>query len=160
MIQLVLHTKLSSKLDDDENLSSEEETCFTSEVTKAIYETLHKKKRRRAYQSSFPDILPYRKKAETKVSDFIFNDNPKRLRFENTFLSWMEDRYIMDLKLFGKSLHPYSLLGWLEFNIDWTNAIYAKGIIFAPNKPISNKPLNNSRNHAYIFRDGTRINGK
>ena len=86
MIQLVLHTKLSSKLDDDENLSSEEETCFTSEVTKAIYETLHKKKRR-AYQSSFPDILPYRKKAETKVSDFILNDNPKRLRFENTSLS-------------------------------------------------------------------------
>ena len=36
--------------DDDENRSSEEETCFTREVTKAIHETFHKKKRRRAYQ--------------------------------------------------------------------------------------------------------------
>ena len=30
--------------DDDESLSSEEETCFTREFTKAIHETLHKKK--------------------------------------------------------------------------------------------------------------------
>ena len=31
--------------DDDENLSSEEETGFTREVIEAIYETLHKRKR-------------------------------------------------------------------------------------------------------------------
>ena len=37
--------------DDDGNLSSEEESCFTREVTKSIHGTLHKKKRRRAYQS-------------------------------------------------------------------------------------------------------------
>ena len=34
--------------DYDENLSSQEESCFTREVAKAIYETLHKKKRRTA----------------------------------------------------------------------------------------------------------------
>ena len=34
---------------DDKNLSAEEETCFTREITEAIHETLHKKKRRRAY---------------------------------------------------------------------------------------------------------------
>ena len=32
---------------NDENLSSEVETCFTTEVTEAIQETLHQKKRRR-----------------------------------------------------------------------------------------------------------------
>ena len=32
---------------NDENLSSEVETCFTREVTEAIHETLHQKKRRR-----------------------------------------------------------------------------------------------------------------
>ena len=52
---LVLHTKLvpqknqfDQELDDDENISSEEETSFTREVTKAIEKTPHKKKRRRA----------------------------------------------------------------------------------------------------------------
>ena len=70
--------------DDDENRSSEEETCFTSEVTKVIHETFHKKKRHRAYQSSSLDILPYKKKLKLSISDFLFNDNPKRLKFENT----------------------------------------------------------------------------
>ena len=62
-IQLVLHTKLSHEPDDDDddNLSFKEETCFTREVTKAIRENFHKKKWRRAYQSSSPDILVYRK---------------------------------------------------------------------------------------------------
>ena len=73
--------------DDDENLSSEEKTCFTKEVTKATHET-HKKEKRRAYQSSSLDILPYRKKIlKLRISDFLFNDNPKRLNFENTSLS-------------------------------------------------------------------------
>ena len=58
--------------DDDENLSSEEETCFTREVTKPVHETPHKKKRRRENQSSSLDILPYRKKAETKDLRFSF----------------------------------------------------------------------------------------
>ena len=54
-IPLVLHTKLfpqknqfDQELDDDENISSEEETSFTREVTKVIEKTPHKKKRRRA----------------------------------------------------------------------------------------------------------------
>ena len=34
---------------DDENLSSEEETCFARKVTEAIHETFRKKKRHRAY---------------------------------------------------------------------------------------------------------------
>ena len=70
--------------DDYENRSSEEETCFTREVTKAIHETFHQKKRRRTYQSSSLDILPYKKKLKLSISDFLFNDNPKRLKFENT----------------------------------------------------------------------------
>ena len=37
-----------------------------------------------------------------RTSDFLFKDNPKRLKFENTSVSWLEDRYIMDVKLFGK----------------------------------------------------------
>ena len=69
---------------DDENLSSEEETCFTREVTEAIHETLDKKKRRRAYQSRSLDIIPYRKKLKLRTSDFLSNDKPKRLKFENT----------------------------------------------------------------------------
>ena len=40
--------------------------------------------------------------------------------FENTSVSWLEDRHIMDVKLFAKSTHPYSLLVWLELDIDWT----------------------------------------
>ena len=68
---------------DDENLSSEEETCFTIEVTETIHETLHKKKRRRAYQSSSLDILPYHK----KTLDFLFNESPERLKFKSTFAS-------------------------------------------------------------------------
>ena len=57
--------------DDDESLSSEEETCFTREVKEAIHESLHKKKRRPAYQSSSLDILPYRKKTATKSQIFF-----------------------------------------------------------------------------------------
>ena len=73
--------------DNDENLSSEEKTCFTKEVTKATHET-HKKEKRRTYQSSSLDILPYRKNIlKLRNSDFLFNDNPKRLNFENTSLS-------------------------------------------------------------------------
>ena len=73
--------------DDDEKMSSEGKTCFTKEFTKATRET-HKKEKRRAYQSSSLDILPYRKKIlKLRISDFLFNDNPKRLNFENTSLS-------------------------------------------------------------------------
>ena len=46
--------------------------------------------------------------------------------FENTSVSWLEDRHIMDVKLFGKSTHPYSLLVWLELDIDWTIVILQK----------------------------------
>ena len=45
------------KPDNVENLSSEEEICFTREVTQVIHETLHKKKRRQVHQSSSLDIL-------------------------------------------------------------------------------------------------------
>ena len=72
---------------DDKNLSAEEETCFTREITEAIHETLHKKKRRRAYQSKFLNIFPYRKKLKLMTSDFLSNDNPNRLKFENTSAS-------------------------------------------------------------------------
>ena len=67
---------------DDENLSSEEETCFTREVTEAIHETLDKKKRRRAYQSRSLDIIPYRKKLKLRISDFLSNDIPKRINLK------------------------------------------------------------------------------
>ena len=70
--QLVLHTKLSNELDDDENLSSEEKTCFTRVVTNDIHNFLHKKKRRRAHLVSSLDILRYRKKTENKVVRFSF----------------------------------------------------------------------------------------
>ena len=72
---------------DDENLLSEEETCFTREVTEAIHETLDKKKRRRAYQSRSLNIIPYRKKLKLRTSDFLSNDKPIRLKFENTSAS-------------------------------------------------------------------------
>ena len=72
---------------DDENLSSEEETCFAREVTEAIHEILDKKKGLRAYQSRSLDIIPYSKKLKLRTSDFLSNDNPKRLRFENTSAS-------------------------------------------------------------------------
>ena len=78
---------MDRKPDDDENLQSGEETCFTREVTEAIHETLQKKKRRRAYQSRSVDIIPYRKKLKLRISDFLSNDNPKRLTFENTSAS-------------------------------------------------------------------------
>ena len=70
-----------------ENLSSEGETCFAREVTEAIQETLHKKKRRPEYQSRSLDIIPYKKKLKLRTSDFLSNDNPKRLKFENTSAS-------------------------------------------------------------------------
>ena len=79
---------------DDENLSSEEETCITREVTEAIDETFDKKKRRRAYQSRSVNIIPYRKKLKLKTSNFLSNDNPKRLKFQNTSPSmnnWKRD---------------------------------------------------------------------
>ena len=57
---------------DNENLSSKEEKCFTKEVTKGNHETLHRKKRSRTYQSSSLDILPLRKKTETKDVRFSF----------------------------------------------------------------------------------------
>ena len=61
VIQLVLQTITEEELmdkepGDDENLSPEEEIYFTREVTEAIHETLHEKKRRRAYQSRCIDI--------------------------------------------------------------------------------------------------------
>ena len=52
--------------------TAEEESCFTRGITKAIHETLHKKKRHRAYHSSSLNILPYRKKTETKDLRFHF----------------------------------------------------------------------------------------
>ena len=100
---------------DDENLSSEEETCFTREVTEAIHETLDKKKRRRAYQSRSLDIIPYRKKLKLRTSDFLSNDNPKRLKFENTFAS-MNNWKIDILWMLNYVLNLHSLIplwpGW------------------------------------------------
>ena len=91
-------------------------------------------------------VHPTRQPENTKVW--------KRFRINE----WLEDRYIMGAKLFCKSSHPYSLLAWLELYIDWTKAMHAKGMISAPNKPVSNKPLDTSRNHVYIFTDSTRNN--
>ena len=56
---------------DDEYLSSEEETCYTREVTEAIHETFHKTKRRQAFQSISLDVLLYRK-TKTKDPSFPF----------------------------------------------------------------------------------------
>ena len=67
---------------NDENLSPKEEKCFTIEVTEAIHETLHKKKRRRPYQSRSLDIIPYRKKLKLRTSDFLSNDIPKRINLK------------------------------------------------------------------------------
>ena len=67
---------------NDENLSSEEENCFTREVTEAIHETLHKKKKHRPYESRSLDIIPYRKKLKLRTSDFLSNDNPKRINLK------------------------------------------------------------------------------
>ena len=111
--------------------------CFTREVREAIHETLHKKKRCWAYQSRTQDIILYRKKLKLKTSDFLSNNNPKTLKFENTSASlnnWKTG--IRDVKkLCSKSSQPYSHMNWLEFQIDWTNAIYTKGMVSAPNKP-------------------------
>ena len=63
---------IDQETDDDENFPSDEKTCFTTEVTKAIHETPHKKKRRREYQSNCLDILPYRKKTGSKDLRFSF----------------------------------------------------------------------------------------
>ena len=60
---------------DDKNLSSEEEICFTREVTKVIQDTYHKRKRSRTSPSVSLGIRPFRK-------NFLFNDDPKRLKFE------------------------------------------------------------------------------
>ena len=87
IITIITIITIDQKPDDDENLSSGEETCFTREVTEAIHETLHKKKKRRAYQSRSVDIIPYKKKLKLRISDFLSNDNPKTLTFENTSAS-------------------------------------------------------------------------
>ena len=103
---------------DDENLSSKEETCFIREVTGEIHETLDKKKRRQAYQSRSLDIIPYRENLKLRTSDFLSNDNLKRLKFENTSTSmnnWKIDilwmlNYVVNLH----SLIPLCLAGILN----------------------------------------------
>ena len=100
---------------DDENLSSEKETCFTREVTEAIHETLDKKKRRRAYKSRSLDIIPYRRKLKLRISDFLSIDNPERVKFENTSASmnnWKID--ILWMLNYVVNLHSLTPLwpGW------------------------------------------------
>ena len=58
-----------------------------------------------AYQSRSLNIIPYRKKLKLRTSDFLSNDNPKRLKFENTSAStnnWKIDILWMLVNLFSK----------------------------------------------------------
>ena len=63
---------------DNEHLLSEEEINFKREVTEAIHKTLHKKERRRVYQSKSLDIILYRKRLKIRTSDFLSNDDLKK----------------------------------------------------------------------------------
>ena len=138
------------------HLREKNETRKHDEVTKAIHEVFIRRKEVEHTSQVFWIFFLIGKKLKLSISDFLFKDNPKRLKFENTSVSWLEDKYIMDVRLFGKSSHPSFILAWIEFYIDWSNTIHAKGKTTAPNKPFSKKPLHNSRNHAYIFLDSTR----
>ena len=123
---------MDQKPDNPENLSSEKETCFTREVTEVIKK---KQKKRRPYQSSSLDILPYRKKVKLRTSDFLFKDNPKRLKFESTSASMNNcKKDILWMSNYVVNVHNLTSL--------WP------GMVSAPNQPISNKPLNVTRNHA------------
>ena len=58
-----------------------------------------------AYQSRSLNIIPYRKKLKLRTSDFLSNDNPKRLKFENTSASmnnWKIDILWMLVNLFSR----------------------------------------------------------
>ena len=70
---------------DDEHPSAEE-TSFIREIIE-VQGSLSKRKRRRAYHSSSADILPYRKKPKLRTSDFLSNNNPKRLKYESSSAS-------------------------------------------------------------------------
>ena len=127
--------------DDDENLSSEEETCSTREVTEAIHETLNKKKRRRAYQSRSLDIIPYREKLKLRTSDFLSNDNPKRLKFEKTSAS-MNDWKIDILWMLNYAVNLHSLTPlWPGWNSKLTESMqYTQKIWYLPQ--INQSPTN------------------
>ena len=138
------------------HLREKNKTRKHEEVTKAIHKVFIRRKEVEHTSQVFWIFFLIGKKLKLSISDFLFKDNPKRLKFENTSVSWLEDKYSMDVRLFGKSSHRSFILAWIEFYIEWSNTIHAKGKTSAPTKPFSKKPLHNSRNHAYIFLDSTR----
>ena len=72
--------------DDDKNLSSGEETCFTREVTEVTRFFIRRKDVKHSSQVLYI-FFNIGKKLKLRTSDFLFNDNLKRLHFENTSAS-------------------------------------------------------------------------
>ena len=68
---------------------------------------LHKRSHR-AYQSRSQDIIVYRKKLKLSTSDFLSNENPKRVSFENTSAS-MNNSKIGVLWMLNYAVNLHSL---------------------------------------------------